>query len=503
MKFDADERPIVEWDYFAPRREFDVLETGPLTDDTDWIRVERDENHQLRCEAHGPPAPSPYDRSPLGAVIEDVPDVEVENQEGRTGIIEGLIIDRRKGLNEVQIGRPYRISLELSREEPKRLIEWVLNFPQKLRWPDVTQRIVDDENFWRHREVYGDEILSRGDVKELITGKATANMGPDHLSMNFSDEWGMEIVVGKVDSEVVGEEWKPGFIEFVAMDSSGLPSRDFRKRVRDALSFIVGRKIVNVGATFFDDKGSATKAVGMGNCLSGRKVAIRRGSQIPAPLTLQKGSSPHQVIDPPVVEAYLKGLIDIWSKPHFIQALGRYFNGHVAYAEMRGVAYGSALETVLDIQRSKTDSSHRLLDKDVFRELRDQLEGALEDFGRDVETKAVKSRLDLIRRRLSNLNQSQPSDVLELFDDIGLEIGPVERDAWHERNRAAHGDVYASSDYEAGRQRCDALMTMFNRLLLKLCGAGTKYFDYTTLDWPVRDLDDPLKAGDKDKAESE
>jgi hypothetical protein len=78
-------------------------------------------------------------------------------------------------------------------------------------------------------------------------------------------------------------------------------------------------------------------------------------------------------------------------------------------------------------------------------------------------------------------------------------MGPLEREVWRNRNRAAHG---GGADSETGLRLIrenKVLHIMMNRILLALAGGGPQYYDYYNLGRPTVPLakainDDRSKA---------
>ena len=106
------------------------------------------------------------------------------------------------------------------------------------------------------------------------------------------------------------------------------------------------------------------------------------------------------------------------------------------------------------------------------------------------DTEAKKSAL---RKNIGGLNRVHQRDVLDaIMEDIGIELGVDESQAWRRRNEAAHGiAMEAGGELDLIRD-IKLLKVMFHRMLLRIINGADTYLDYATPGFPIRGLADPV-----------
>jgi hypothetical protein len=77
---------------------------------------------------------------------------------------------------------------------------------------------------------------------------------------------------------------------------------------------------------------------------------------------------------------------------------------------------------------------------------------------------------------------------MQFLNDLNLRHGQIEEHALQARNDAAHGNPLEPHDYEKTRDSYRALHTLVARVMLAVLDTDTRYFDYSTLGFPLRGL---------------
>lgn len=75
------------------------------------------------------------------------------------------------------------------------------------------------------------------------------------------------------------------------------------------------------------------------------------------------------------------------------------------------------------------------------------------------------------------------------YSEIGLNMGPLEKEVWMNRNRAAHGSGNSNDGIRLIREN-KVLHVIVNRIVLAVANIGGDYTDYYTIGHPVRRLAD-------------
>ena len=100
---------------------------------------------------------------------------------------------------------------------------------------------------------------------------------------------------------------------------------------------------------------------------------------------------------------------------------------------------------------------------------------------------------ELLLNKVQNLNSVPQGIVMERFlDALGIRIDVIEKSAWKNRNRAAHGDEILQDDFVKIIRENKALMILMNRILLAIAHGSDFYYDYYTLGHPTSSLADRI-----------
>ncbi len=103
------------------------------------------------------------------------------------------------------------------------------------------------------------------------------------------------------------------------------------------------------------------------------------------------------------------------------------------------------------------------------------------------------SRWGKVREIIHQSNQySGSSKLLRLYEIQELTTGAVEKAIRDGRNRFAHGADFSSEEDALLLALTNAGEALLNRLILKLIGYEGKYVDYSTYDFPMRELKEAL-----------
>jgi hypothetical protein len=93
----------------------------------------------------------------------------------------------------------------------------------------------------------------------------------------------------------------------------------------------------------------------------------------------------------------------------------------------------------------------------------------------------------ILKNKASTLNQAPQSVTFQrLLDTMRLAVGDAENGAWQQRNRAAHGGI--SDNPGELILHSKLLRLLFHRMVAALTGCSALYFDYYSLNHPVRHI---------------
>lgn len=365
-------------------------------------------------------------------------------------------------------------------------VEWIVNFSLE---PYTFSRVTTREQY----DTFTIQRSNRDKIERNSSRKE--NMSLDHFCCDCTVEgknW--SLVVGKVTEKVSDPKTLPGFIEFSDINNC-LPSENTKQIILASLSFTIGRQVVSAGSTSLAEGGDRVSYTVKKVCLLGQENAYKQPSMPPTPLdhTLKQSFVDENKVSS-IVNAVAAKMKDLnMEYPLFLLWLGQ-----VSPLDVRAAHLGAAIESLRD---SYYNLETTLLPKNVWKKaIKEPLLKTFDDVTANLDEATKESAaINILRKKLDYLNdKSSNMQYEEFFDLISLKIGKVEKAALKERNTPAHGRRYSSDQYPGLVMTTNALYTLFNRIVLKLTNAADCYIDYSTYDYPVRDIDHPLGGPDGD-----
>lgn len=152
---------------------------------------------------------------------------------------------------------------------------------------------------------------------------------------------------------------------------------------------------------------------------------------------------------------------------------------------------GGALEILRRsfYEQPENESRSRLMPKESYRYLGKEVRRVLAELAQQESLRAFSNEIQEIERRMAELNKVSGTKLSKLFlSDLGLEYGETELGALQARNLAAHAQPFTAAEAFEVLRSNRALQTLFARVLLRLLDAPVHYFDYSTLNHPLRQL---------------
>jgi len=156
---------------------------------------------------------------------------------------------------------------------------------------------------------------------------------------------------------------------------------------------------------------------------------------------------------------------------------------------MAAVHFGAAIESLQRayVQDRATSVNKSILNDASWNDLFQKIEECISALDVSLEEKQI------LGNKVKNLNSAPQSIIMNRFlDALAIRIDAVERSAWHNRNRAAHGGEIHPDDFVKIIRENKALMILMNRILLAITRGSDCYYDYYTLGRPTSRLADPI-----------
>lgn len=358
--------------------------------------------------------------------------------------------------------------------EPCYTIEWLENMSGSYIWPDN----IEDKTTGDRKRIF------RSEKCEIILSQSINSGGGSRSCAHISVE-GFDLFIGGLSKNKIENINDPGFILY-----KGIPSEDVRSKIRNCLSFSLGMYLIYLGCTSFCEQWEVVsyKAVSA-NALC--KNDHRLNAMPPAPL----GSKWLWEVTPEMLERMVASLCLNYDSYNLRSAFWAYWHAIAAPVHMASVHFGAAIESLqaVFIQNPARPVEKGILDDASWNDLSKKMEGCISALDVPVKEK------EILTNKLKNLNSAPQSVIMNRFlNALEIRIDVIERSAWNNRNRAAHGGEVHEGNVVTIIRENKALMILMNRILLAIVRGADFYCDYYTLGHPTSRLADPI-PNDKGK----
>lgn len=473
-----------EWECFeelVTSQTHAITDCGPLYGPITSFSFTRDENLKLLLETtSGLGSTTSLTPLPAGTVYCSTDQVKFESQFGSTAVAQGVIPLRLQGAvgrNLPQGARRETSSVHAfewhiqSEEEPHYVIEWLENVSGDFIWPDSIEEksIGETQRILRSQKA---EIVFAAPIDSKEWRRTCA-----HLSVE-----GMDLFIGASKNVKVANVSRPGFILY-----KGNPGEGVRRRIRDCLSFSLGTYLIYLGYTSFNENSEpiSFKAV---SAYALSKDDQRLLAMPPAPL----GETYEWEIAAEKLERMASSLSAYYDTYNFQSVFWAYWHAVAAPIHMSAVHYGAAIESLQSacFKNSAAPINRLILDKGAWDKLAQEI-GELEKHILVLDA-SLKEK-ELLTNKLKKLNDA-PQDVImgRFLDALNIQIDEVEKSAWKNRNRAAHGGSVNDAGAIKVIRENEALRVLMNRILLAIVNGSNCYYDYFTLGRPIACLANPI-----------
>jgi len=351
------------------------------------------------------------------------------------------------------------------------LTEWYLNGP---RSSDIFGRVTNRDithDYIRSREV---SLLKAPEIGYDSTACDYAFIRSETYSFvihevprDFGPSW----------SRNIGIEYRPEW--------GGIPTPDERVALAELVGFVLGRRLLNVGYTEYDETGHPIAQYATYPLTTDTVTICSADANPPLNISKYQGGQDIETLLPPLIPVYMQ-----WRGPLRLEdAMWRYVVARELPSGVDLPVVAAAVEGIADAWLTLNDVSTNYLDKTEFKRiLRDELS-------------SMKRKLkhipyhDSIIGKMHLANQMGGGETLRLFfDRVGLKTGPFEKKAMQERNNMAHGSPALPKDIVELERVIRFHITyevLFERLLLKLLKYDGTYVDRSTPHCPQKHIDEP------------
>ena len=459
---------------YAPR----VDDHGPLIGPIHRFSIERTSDLSLRMHTEAPfSAKGPRQHQPPGTVVVNDDRVTFQTDLGleleAIGVSPSRTHTRLEGIapafttQEVKI---HRLVGKLPNSQSARyVIDWLENVSSAFLWPDSIDRKASDAI-----------AVTLGGVppnRPKLRMSGSSSSGGSSWAVAGLEVEGSLFYVCTLDGDKEIDAKKPGCIVY-----DGVPSDTFRDRIRRCISFSLGSYLVYLGVSKFDAEWHLTEFEVV-SPYSMRGQAMTLPPMPPSPL----GPRSFWDIDARKLGRMVNAIYTKYDQLNFGVVSWAYWHAVTATPHIAAVHFGAALESLQRayFNSAADQSSSRVVDDQVWTKIRASLESTLDSLGLPDETR------EIFKNKIRNLNfRSQHSTSKDLVDVLGLSLSKREKQAHDARHESAHGkddevDVEWIRDLKLLRIR-------FNRILLAMTSGSDEYYDYFTVNYPIRGVREPV-----------
>jgi len=492
----------LEWEPVTSPLNFDVIQHGVFPEKITAIELTRDSDFKLVAIGRGMGRFSLGDHINLrpGESASYVEETVGKTQFGALVRLRGVLLlssnNKSKSL-QVEDTDPLFIHAQVSEADILQVelpivsnIEWIINFS--------TDNYILVRSTRRERSVSFKRERSGEDVFECnLNNNIVSSLDHFKCECVFNNKkW--SLMVGHITDDIAPKKYKPGFLEIENLDSNCLPSEDTKQTILAALSFALGRQLVSVGATSIakdrDRIGFTVREIH----LLGEN-SYKQPSKPPTPLGLIQRE---RFLDERKLSQIISAITAKMEIINIEYPLFLIWLGLNSPLDVQAAHLGTAIESLRDSYCTlDNELSTLLVPKSIWKmKIKKPLIEGFDKIINSLDEGTIdSSRQKILRRKLEDLNKKSSNMQYEdFFDLLSLKVGNVELQALRERNKPAHGHHYKPSDYHKLSMTINALYALFNRLVLKMTNASDCYIDYSSYNYPVRDIDHPLGGPEGD-----
>ena len=265
-----------------------------------------------------------------------------------------------------------------------------------------------------------------------------------------------------------------------------IPSLKERNIIRNYLSFFIGKKLIYVGNSTFDENGNQIGFVmETPNTYSFdiKKICLNAAE---APIGTNYDSLPNYFN---VVQKYIEIFEEIYDKLDFESFFNSYWYAKRVAKPIDLPILASALEHLMKkwYENIEINPESLLMDKKDFKKRIQPIKVLLTTQFKDT------NYAERMTRSIYNMNRMSINEQMNhFFEKIGIPLGEEEQYALRARNISVHGDYDKNiNDYEKIFKISQIYKTIITRVVLKLLNYSGKYVDYGTIGYPEKDINCP------------
>lgn len=463
---------------FINKGHFKVGVPGPLHFPIKDLAINRDKNFNLTLtttsDSHSKSEAIDY---PPGTVRMNDDAIELTSISGSTVRMNGVqpfknTISTDKNGNSLRTELSSVSSVEAEIRDIKTgeyLVEWLENVDDgHFMWPESVET-----NIKNHTLISIGTVPNKVEIQEESSSKEFGRSGV-FLEVGVHQ---LYLVSSGDDAKSVGV--KSGYILYL-----GIPTSEEREKVRNCLSFVLGRPLIKTGYSIFDSEWLLVSFKSIG-AYSFDGAAFSMHSLPPSPL----GKKYQGEIDGHIVNTLVNAIYNNYEKYKFGHLSWAYWHAVCAPIHVAAVHFVACIESLQKsyIENNGKIFSSALMERSKWKLFRKAALEALNNAGLEEAEKKV------FESKIGSLNQAPQSILTERFlNHLDMDFSAGEKSAWQQRNNAAHGNEIEKGGEILLIREIKILKVIFHRVLLKVMGGGGYYIDYYSVGFPIKFLGDSI-----------
>ncbi|MEJ5072439.1 hypothetical protein WH357_08845 [Enterobacter ludwigii] len=293
---------------------------------------------------------------------------------------------------------------------------------------------------------------------------------------------GLSIFFGHTECPQIDKKYHTGFILY-----SEECDTEFRKKIRNALSFILGCKLVHVSSVLKDENYNSIEYE-IHTQFAINELYHFSFSLPPSPL--HPADAKYMFLGEDEIGLMVQKIINSYDDYDFSHFSWLYWHAVASPLHLKGVGFGATLEFVQRkfIEKNAAKFNTKLVDKSLWKPLHQSLSQIL------IETDYLnEDDKKLFLNKLSNLNQTPQSILTNRFYEIlELSLGALEIISFKQRNNSAHGNKSDDSEVIPLIREVKILRILCNRIILRIYNLSDLYNDFYSFGFPTRYLQDSI-----------
>lgn len=362
---------------------------------------------------------------------------------------------------------------------------WCLNGPKNILFRRYTRRDTEHKAIRQRDDRPAEQHAGR---LEFMFPEGYSSL--DHCLLNIG---GQVIRFCSIPSEY-GPLWSKNYVVEIPISPYVQRSDDTNDSVVEALSFVLGKRLIRIGETIYGADNYPIKE--SANNPWSINLNDECGQPELPPITLSTNES--RILDESIVSSICEQFYNARKEVHFSDSLSSFWASRTVPAEGSIVFLSMALESLMNawFKSKKSRSRGKYLSDQEFAPLiKDVLSLAVQRMG-DREYK------DRILNRIQGSNNVGANERIEFFfQEIGIPLTEFEKDILSRVNHYRHGGSSNASQLKNLILAIRAYETLYHRALLKIIGHTGTYIDYSTYGFPTKSISESLggPAGDGTK----